>query len=52
MIQRRAVQVDMLAQSSRIARRFADDDVGFELLRRSEQPNAIVHETICEQVHG
>jgi hypothetical protein len=27
------------------------DYVGFELLRRSEQPTAVVHETICEQVH-
>ena len=27
------------------------DDVSFELLRRSEQPTAVVHETICEQVH-
>jgi len=25
--------------------------VSFELLRRSEQPTAVVHETICEQVH-
>jgi hypothetical protein len=28
------------------------DDVSFELLRRSEQPTAVVRETICEQVHG
>jgi hypothetical protein len=27
------------------------DDVSFELLRRSELPTAVVHETICEQVH-
>jgi hypothetical protein len=27
------------------------NDVSFELLRRSEQPTAVVHETICEQVH-
>ena len=27
------------------------DDVSFELLIRSEQPTAVVHETICEQVH-
>jgi hypothetical protein len=26
------------------------DDVSFKLLRRSEQPTAVVHETICEQV--
>lgn len=25
--------------------------ISFELLRRSEQPTAVVHETICEQVH-
>jgi hypothetical protein len=27
------------------------DDVSFELLRPPEQPTAIVHETIREQVH-
>jgi hypothetical protein len=27
------------------------DDVSLELLRRAEQPIAVVHETICEQVH-
>jgi hypothetical protein len=27
------------------------NDVSFELLRRSEQPTAVVHETICEQAH-
>ena len=26
------------------------NDFTFELLRRSEQPTAVVHETICEQV--
>ena len=26
------------------------NDFSFELLRRSEQPTAVVHETICEQV--
>jgi hypothetical protein len=27
------------------------DDVSLELLRLAEQPIAVVHETICEQVH-
>ena len=27
------------------------DDLSFELLKRSEQPTAVVHEAICEQVH-
>jgi hypothetical protein len=27
------------------------NDVSFELLRRSEQPTAVVHETVGEQVH-
>jgi hypothetical protein len=27
------------------------NDISFESLRRSEQPTAFVHETICEQVH-
>jgi hypothetical protein len=28
------------------------NDVSFEFLRTSAQPTALVHETICEQVHS
>ena len=34
-----------------LCRTHAFSDVSFELLRRSEQPTAVLHETICEQVH-
>ena len=42
--------IDPHVHSSHRALQPGIDDVGFELLRRSEQPIAVVHETIHEQV--